>query len=58
MLHLVHRYWMAPEVILVETNEDGSYDARCDVWSMAITAIELAEGEPPLTHLPPMRVLT
>ncbi|XP_049784574.1 myosin-IIIb-like [Schistocerca cancellata] len=50
-------YWMAPEVIACEQQLDSSYDARCDVWSVGITAIELAEGDPPLSDLHPMRAL-
>ena len=50
-------YWMAPEVIACEQQLDHSYDSRCDVWSTGITAIELAEGEPPLCDLHPMRAL-
>ncbi|CAG9581317.1 unnamed protein product [Danaus chrysippus] len=50
-------YWMAPEVIACEQQLDQSYDSRCDVWSVGITAIELAEGEPPLSGLHPMRAL-
>ncbi|KOB74379.1 putative myosin IIIA [Operophtera brumata] len=50
-------YWMAPEVIACEQQLDESYDCRCDVWSVGITAIELAEGEPPLSGLHPMRAL-
>ncbi|KAJ1530956.1 hypothetical protein ONE63_005792 [Megalurothrips usitatus] len=50
-------YWMAPEVIACEQQLDSSYDCRCDVWSVGITAIELAEGEPPLSDLHPMRAL-
>ena len=48
---------MSPEVIACEQQLDQSYDARCDVWSLGITAIELAEGDPPLCELHPMRAL-
>lgn len=45
------------QVIACEQQLDESYDCRCDVWSVGITAIELAEGEPPLSGLHPMRAL-
>ena len=48
---------MAPEVIACEQQLDYNYDVRCDVWSLGITAIELAEGEPPLSEYHPMRAL-
>ena len=48
---------MAPEVVACERQADFSYDIRCDVWSLGITALELAQGEPPLSHLHPMRAL-
>ena len=49
---------MAPEVILCGDKEhDAEYDGRCDVWSLGITMIELAEGAPPLADLHPMRAL-
>ncbi|CAG0923056.1 unnamed protein product, partial [Notodromas monacha] len=50
-------YWMAPEVIACEQQLDYSYDVRCDVWSLGITAVELADGDPPLSDIHPMRAL-
>ncbi|KFD48990.1 CNH domain protein [Trichuris suis] len=46
---------MAPEVAAVERK--GGYNQLCDVWAVGITAIELAEMQPPLFDLHPMRVL-
>uniref|UniRef100_A0A669D8D1 non-specific serine/threonine protein kinase n=1 Tax=Oreochromis niloticus TaxID=8128 RepID=A0A669D8D1_ORENI len=48
-------YWMAPEVAAVEKN--GGYNQLCDVWAVGITAIELAELQPPMFDLHPMRAL-
>ena len=48
---------MAPEVIACEQQLDYSYDVRCDIWSLGITAIELADGVTPLSDQHPMRAL-
>ncbi|XP_042180741.1 mitogen-activated protein kinase kinase kinase kinase 3 isoform X11 [Oncorhynchus tshawytscha] len=48
-------YWMAPEVAAVERK--GGYNQLCDIWAVGITAIELAELQPPMFDLHPMRAL-
>eukprot|EP00727_Mastigamoeba_balamuthi_P007229 m51a1_g3126 putative p21-activated protein kinase (1692) ;mRNA; r:238069-245770 len=45
-------YWMPPEVI-----RGQDYDCRADVWSLGITVMEAAEGEPPYLEMPPLRAL-
>lgn len=49
--------FLCVQVIACEQQYDYSYDARCDVWSLGITAIELADGDPPLAEMHPVKAL-
>ncbi|KAJ3386057.1 hypothetical protein HDU84_001825 [Entophlyctis sp. JEL0112] len=54
-------YWMAPEVINCDpdgpNSKTASYDCKADIWSIGITAIEIADKNPPLSDIHPMRAL-
>ena len=45
-------YWMAPEVLT-----ESLYDVKADIWSIGITAIEMAVGRPPYSNIHPMRAI-
>eukprot|EP01083_Nonionella_stella_P088174 245558_1 len=45
-------YWLSPEII-----RDDKYTTKADIWSLGITAIEMATGKPPLSDKPPLWAL-
>jgi serine/threonine-protein kinase 24/25/MST4 len=44
--------WMAPEILIT-----NSYDHKCDIWSIGITAIEMVTGQVPYSNFHPMKAL-
>lgn len=50
-------YWMAPEIVDSKARKAGGYNAKADIWSLGITAIEAAQGRPPLHDVFPMKAI-
>ena len=50
--HIGSPYWMSPEII-----KYSEYDHKTDIWSLGITAIELAQGQVPNSHIKPFMVV-
>lgn len=45
-------YWMSPEVI-----RKSEHNQSTDIWSLGITCIEMAEGEPPNADTKPLKAM-
>ena len=43
---------MSPEII-----SKSQYTKKIDIWSLGITCIEIAEGDPPYSNIPPLRAM-
>lgn len=50
-------YFIAPEVLNTEASTRKGYDEKVDIWSLGISTIEMADGEPPAFDAHPMQVL-
>jgi serine/threonine protein kinase len=50
-------YFIAPEVLNTEAATRKGYDEKIDIWSLGISTIEMADGEPPAFDAHPMQVL-
>ena len=46
--------WMAPEIVC---SYKKKYDHKCDIWSLGIFGLELADGEPPYIRLPQAKII-
>ncbi|PRP82266.1 hypothetical protein PROFUN_06278 [Planoprotostelium fungivorum] len=47
-------YYIAPEVL---REDESGYDARADIWSLGVVALQFAQGYVPYAELPPMKVM-